>query len=540
MRSFCLPSLPFAFPGFLVTEVVSTTQHVVVYATSQATQAVCPSCQQISSRVHSYYTRSPADLPSSGQRVQLVLRVHRFRCRNPQCQQQTFAERLLALPVSARQTSRLGTILESLSVVLSGEAGSRLAQQVGIAVSADTLLRRAKKPSPHQAPTPKVLGVDDFAFRRGHTYGTILVDLTTHQPVDLLPDREAETLANWFRAHPGVQIVSRDRGGTYAEGVRRGAPGAIQVADRWHLLSNLGEVVQKLLTRHLLTFRREQAATAHHSDGQTHRPGPPIKQPVKVVPALAAIREAREEERLSHYEQVTALREQGMSRQAIADHLGMGLTTVGRWLKEGQFPKRKAREQASQLDPFFPYIQLRRSQGCSNMVQLHRELRERGYPGSYEAMRHILLRVFPKEQKWQRTPAIQKEDPLVSLSSREAMWLFLRRPNQLTQREHQLVDHLCQIHEEVAVAYQLVQQFALMVRERKGGQLDTWLSAVAQSSLGDFHSFAKGISSDIEAVEAGLILPWSNGLVEGKINKLKSIKRSMYGRSAFPLLRQKF
>lgn len=521
-----------------MTEVIATTEHLVVHATSQATHAVCPRCQNISSRVHSYYSRSPADLPSSGRRVQLVLRVRRFRCRTPECQQQTFAERLPALPVSARQTSRLGTILESLAVVLSGEAGSRLALQFGIAVSADTLLRRAKKQIA-MPPTPRVLGVDDFAFRRGHTYGTILLDLTTHKPVDLLPDREAETLANWLCTHPGVQIVSRDRGGTYAEGVRKGAPGAIQVADRWHLLTNLGEVVQALLTRHLLAFRRKKASNAHHSDSQTQRPGPPIKQPVKVTPALASIQEAREEERFARYEQVIALRMQGMSHQAIADHLGMGHATVERWLKEGQFPKRKAREQASQLDPFFPYIQLRRSQGCYNMVQLHYELRERGYQGSYAGMRHILLRVFPKEQKWQRTPAVKKEDPLVSLSSREAMWLFLRQPDHLTQREHLLVEHLCQMHEEVAVAYHLVQQFTLMVRERKGGQLDAWLEAVTQSPLRDLHPFVKGIKSDIEAVEAGLILPWSNGPVEGKINKLKSIKRSMYGRSAFPLLRQK-
>lgn len=248
------------------------------------------------------------------------------------------------------------------------------------------------------------------------------MDLSTHQPVDLLPDREAETLATWLRTHPGVQVVSRDRGGIYAEGVCKGTPGAIQVADRWHLLNN---VVQKLLIRHLLAFRRKHATTTHHVDRQTQRPGPPIKQPVKVTPALATIREAREEERFARYEQVTALPEQGLSHQAIADRL-MGQATVGRWLKEGQFPKRKAREQASQLDPFFPSIQLRRSQECSNMIQLHQELQERGYPGSYAGMRHILLRVFPKEQKWQRTPALQKEHPLVSLSSREAMWLFLR------------------------------------------------------------------------------------------------------------------
>lgn len=539
IRSFYLSSLPFTLPGIVVTKVTATLQQIVVHATSQATQATCPSCQEISNHIHSSYTRCPADLPSSGRRVQFVLRVHRFRCLNPECQRQTFVERLAALPVSARQTSRLGSILEHVSIVLSAEAGARLALQLGIAVSADSLLRRAKRPMPHQKPSLKILGVDDFAFRRGHTYGTILLDLTTHQPVDLLPDREADTLAAWLRSHPGVQIVSRDRGGAYAEGVRKGAPGAIQVADRWHLLKNLGEAVQKLLIRHLLTFRRTQAASVHHSAQQTQKPHPPIKQPINAVPALASIRAAREEERFARYEQTISLRKQGWSYQAIAEHLGMGESTVQLWLKAGQFPKRKAREQSSQLDPFFPYIQLRRSQGCYNMVQLHQELRERGYQGSYAGMRHILLRAFPKEQKWQRIPAVQKEDPLVSLSSREAMWLFLCRPDQLSQREQQLVDHLCQIHQEVAVAYQFVQQFASMVRNRTGGQLDSWLEAVTQSPLKDLHPFVKSIRLDIEAVEAGLILPWSNGPVEGKINKLKLTKRSMYGRSAFPLLRQK-
>ena len=145
MRSICLSSLPFTFPGIVVTKVIATSQQVVVHATSQATQAICPTCQEISSHIHSSYTRSPADLPSSGRRVQLVLRVHRFRCRNPECQRQTFVERLAALPVSARQTSRLGSILESLSIVLSGEAGARLALQLGIAVSADSLVTAGEK-----------------------------------------------------------------------------------------------------------------------------------------------------------------------------------------------------------------------------------------------------------------------------------------------------------------------------------------------------------------------------------------------------------
>ncbi len=179
-------TLPFSLPGFELQQVSCGEATLTITARAISPEAVCPSCQRISHRVHSYYSRSPADLPVSGQRVQLVLHVRRFRCQNRQCQRHTFAERLPDLPVSARQTARLATILESIAVVLSGQAGSRLTAQLAMPVSPDTLLRRAKKAASSSHPTPRILGVDDFAFRRGRTYGTLLLNLESHQPVDLL------------------------------------------------------------------------------------------------------------------------------------------------------------------------------------------------------------------------------------------------------------------------------------------------------------------------------------------------------------------
>jgi transposase len=236
--------------GLHLDNVTMADEMVILTVTSIQGEAFCPVCGQPSWRIHSSYARQPGDLALAGERVRLHLNVRRFFCANLACQRKTFAERLPGvLKPFARRTNRLTDKLRTLGQALGGEAGSRLAADLAMPVSPDTLLRLIRQSDLPSAATPTVLGVDDFALRKGRTYGTILVDLEQHQVVDLLPDRSADSLAEWLLKHPGVKIISRDRGGSYAEGARRGAPDAEQVADRFHLLKNLREALEPLLSR---------------------------------------------------------------------------------------------------------------------------------------------------------------------------------------------------------------------------------------------------------------------------------------------------
>jgi transposase len=253
---------------------------LVIVAVSPAQTAMCPDCGEPSQKIHSYYLRSPQDLPVSGYEVRLQLRVRRFRCGNQNCPRKTFAERLPeVVPLRGQRTTRLRATLTLFAVALSGQAGSRLLSQIGMVTSADTLLRLAKHVTVPSTPVPAILGVDDFAFRRGSKYGTILVDLSTHRPIDLLPERTSEALAAWLKVHPGVQWISRDRSGDYARGASEGAPEAQQIVDRWHILKNWREVLERVVGRVYVLLKQRQIDSGVPFALDTRRHAVAVKSP---------------------------------------------------------------------------------------------------------------------------------------------------------------------------------------------------------------------------------------------------------------------
>jgi transposase len=530
-------------------EVDETAAQITLRVQSTQPSAPCPLCATLARRIHSDYERTLADLPWAQYRVSLQLRVRKWFCRNRSCPRRIFTERLPTLAAPwARRTLRLAQRLVALGVALGGKAGVRLGHAWDLRVSRNTLLRLLRRQPEPDAPTPRVLGVDDWALRKGHTYGTILVDLERRQPIALLPERTAVPVAQWLQAHPGVEIIARDRSSAYAEGARQGAPQAIQVADRFHLFQNLRETLDQVFLTHGKVLDAVNATLRPQpvplSEEALAVPVPPHDVP-RPIQQRAALRQAR---RQALHTQVWALHRQGWTAPAIAQHLGMSLRTVQRDLRSATFTGRKRRSDRgdSVLNPYKGYLLERWNAGCYTAMQLFRELRQRSYPGSYGPVAAYARRLRQAQglapgQRCPRQPLPSvAEPPCQPLTPRRATWLVLRRATKRTEAETQQLAQLRAQQAAVAEAIDLAEDFAALVRQRQPAQLDPWLQRATTSTLEALQRFAKGLYEDYEAVKAGVTLPWSTGPVEGHINHLKMLKRQMFGRARLDLLSRRF
>jgi transposase len=507
-------------------------------------RGTCPVCGTWSEAVHSLYQRTIADLPWGRQTVRLQLCVRKFFCRQPACSRRIFTERLPAVVAPyARRTTRLTEVVRLLAFALGGELGARVVERLGMATSPATLLRLIRRTAVVAAPTPRVLGVDDWAKRKRHTYGTILVDLEQHRLVDLLPDRTAATLASWLQDRPGVEIVSRDRSGAYAEGVARGAPDAVQVADRFHLAKNLGETVAQVLERHRADLREvvvPAEASLESEDGA--RPAADLTRKSS-VPALSRPtrlqrrQQARRSQQVARYERMLALRERGLTMAAIAQELGVARRTIHRWLAAGSVSERRPRRRPpSPLAPFAEYLTCRWAEGCHNGMQLWREVCAHGYAGPRYRIWEVVQRLrqgLPAMTESTEAPTPRPRPP----SPRQVAGIFLRRPTDRTAVEQQVLGQVIERCPDARVAYELTERFLSLMRQRQAASLEAWLTDASQSGLPEFQRLASGLLTDQAAVVAAASLPYSNGQTEGQVNKLKVVKRQMYGRAKFDLLR---
>ncbi|WP_436961266.1 transposase [Streptomyces sp. SudanB182_2057] len=423
-----------------------------------------------------------------------------------------------------QRTERLRSSLAAVGLALAGRAGARIARVLGVSVSRSTVLRLVDALPEPDIPAPRVVGVDEYATRKGRHYGTVLVDIETRRPVDLLPDREASSLAAWLAERPGIEVVCRDRAPFFAEGASAGAPRAVQVADRWHLWHNLSEAAERAVAQH----RRCLRALALAAPEPQPEPAPeeqPSGSPWPTGHRFADRTRAR-------HASVHALLEAGHSLRSVQRQLGMAWHTVKRFadaanpedLFTGQWQNRP-----SILDDYKPYLDDRWNEGVTNAWKLWEEIVPLGYKGSYQRVRAYLHKKRTSPRPVTARPS----------SPRTVSKWILSRPETLTEPEQLQLKIIRTQCPELDALTRHVRSFATMLTDRQGDRLLAWLDAVRQDDLPSLHTLAAGIDRDLDAVTAGLTLPWSSGAVEGHVNRIKMLKRQMFGRAGFQLLRKR-
>ena len=497
---------------------------VEIAARARGSGAVCPDCGQRSCRVHGRYRRCLADAAVGGQPVRIRLLVRRFTCASTTCRRRTFAEQVDGLTVRyGRHSLLLRAILQTIGLLLAGRAGARLSRRLATPVSRMTLLRLVRampEPVPGEV---SAVGIDDFALRRGHVYGTIVIDIDTHRPLEVLPDRTADTVAAWLKQHPGIAVICRDRAGAYAEAARTGAPDAVQVADRWHLWHNLCEAVDKTVAAHRADLQPEPA---EHDDEQVAEPAEQQTDALEIGGRLVT-------RTCERYVAVQALREQQRTITAISRELGLDRRTARRFARAQNVEELlvKARTRGSLLDAYKPYLHERFNTGHTDAAALTAEITALGYRGSDKTVRRYLQ---PFRAAMTAPPAV----PLAPSVRQVTGWLT-RHPDSLDEDERLHRKAILTRSSALSTTARQVSEFAQMLTTRHGDKLDDWLNDVDCAGAPALRSFANGLRHDLDAVTAGLTTNYSSGAVEGTVNRIKMIKRQMYGRANFDLLRKR-
>lgn len=529
------------FAGLHVDHVVIAEGCVHVQARRSASRARCPTCRRSSQRVHSRYTRHVTDGPVGGRTVEVHLEVRRFRCGQRRCSQRTFVEQVPQFV--ARRRRRTVPLLELLTDVgasLGGRPGSRFASRQTMAVSRMTLIRLVRAFPDPPAPAPTVLGVDDFALRRGHRYGTVLVDVARSRIVDLLPDRTADVVTRWLTERPAPAFVCRDRAGEYALGVRQGAPGAVQIADRFHLQVNSRQVLERVLQRHGAALR---ACVQEAGNGATSRSSQPAGAAELAAPPPP---NGKRQRRVARYEQVLALHQQRLTLTAIAAQTGLSRPTVRKYVQADGFPEWAPRRTLLRPgSPHAEYLRTRWEAGVDDAVELWRELRARGFRGSARTVQHavtawrdgpVTKRRQPRERRHAPTSVTWSHRPP---SARQAVWLLLGAPDRLSETEQQMRERLLAAAPEVVDVLAVITDFRRIIHGRDSAALEPWLVRAESHAVAEIRTFAVSLRKDQAAVQAALDHAWSSGRVEGQVTKIKQVKRAMYGRGKLDLLKRR-
>jgi transposase len=504
-RSSLVPS------GFVVESACFEGDKIIIAVRASGSVGRCPCCGTISRRVRSRYKRRVTDLPLSGRVVQLEVIARRFRCDAVLCGRQIFTERFAegSLAPSARRTSRLDSIVHHLGLALGGRPAADFAKRLMLPVSKDTLLRVVRRRSRPPTDPLRVIGIDDWAWRRNYRYGSIVCDLERRRVVTLLPDREPATAQAWLSAHPTIAVVARDRGGGYGEAAARALPHAVQVADRWHLMENASRAFLDAVRKSMRQIRDAIGATT-------------------INPQLLTAAERLQYDGYLHREEtnatILAMSKSGTPIKKIVRETGHSRKLVRQVIRGERHDVFRTRQ--SSLDQHLPWLDGQWASGCRNGAELWRRLKERGFRGSLRVISEWATRRRRSEtadaQNLQRIPSARTIARLMTIGR-----------DLLTKAETITVAAIETGAPTLVEAREIIAKFHSMIRRNAEAELLPWIERARTSLVA---SFARGVTNDEAAVRAAIISPWSNGQTEGQITRLKLIKRQMYGRAKIDLL----
>ncbi len=494
-----------AFSGLsplVVEDVVDEGREVVVWARTPDDPAACPGCGAGSARVHGYHWRKLADVPIDGRPVVVNVQVRRLVCPTMDCCR-TFREQIPGvLERYQRRTTRLTCEVQSVVRELAGQAGARLLERLSVRLSRHTAVRVLLGIPLPQRLIPAVVSVDDFALLRRHRYATVVIDPVTHDRIDVLSDRKSDTLAAWLAEHPQVTTVVRDGSTAYAEAVRRARPAATQVSDRWHLWHGLAQVVEKAVAAH----------------GRCWAAAGPKRH-----------RLTREVTTIERWHAVHDLLDSGVGLLDCSRRLGLALNTVKRYSRapEPDSLRRPPQYRPGLVDPYRDHLRTRRAAEPGVPVrQLFAEIKALGYQGGLN-----LLYRYVNEGRL--------ASDRVAVSGRKLTGWIMSRPSELSDSRRAHLRELVAACPEMTRLAELVRYFAEIMTDHRGADLDCWIKQAREAGLPELEPFLRGLDQDHDAAVAGLTLPYTNGPCEGVNTKTKFLKRQMYGRAGFRLLRHR-
>jgi transposase len=529
---------------------------IVLRVASRHSGNPCPRCGQWTQRVHSAYYRTVQDVPIGGS--QLILRVlsRKFFCDHPQCSQMIFTERFPGLLARSQQkTSRLNQMLTRIAFELGGNPGATFARQLGVVVSRDTMLARIRD-TPISEPSDmeeiRVVGIDDWAYRRGLRYGTLICDLEHHRVIGVLPDRRVATVSEWLRRHPGIQMVSRDRASAYADAIRKGLPHAQQVADRWHLLKNLGDAVQRYLTRQPLPLQEMGDSSAPQQDhpSSTEKPTSPspsrdrsrtarrqtkwrrVQEVQQLHQSGVGKREISRRTGLSRQtkwrrvQEVQQLHQSGVGKREISRRTGLSRQTISTYLTWTEVPQTTRAPRSTLLDPYRETVAELVRQSLTGSAILQR-IREQGYKGSRTTLSHYLAACRRTLKSGEKPKTAHRRH---RVSPRQAAMLLTRKEGQIDDRDKPYRDQLLQEVQGAKEIQGMCVSFHDLIETHDSARLGDWLEQALRSGIREMQSFASGIQTDLEAVVAGIRGPWCCRPVSMSGIESRSLAKSDGGR----------